>query len=77
MSVTSRYVIDPKSETWLAIVAWAEERRSFRRSVLEGTGLPLDETENQRGAIEELTVLIAQGEVQTLTVVPEFLDGRD
>ena len=75
MGVTNRYLIDPKSETWLAIVEWADGRREMRRQVLEGLGLPLEETENQRGAIEELTLLILQGEVNTLSAVPEFLDG--
>lgn len=34
----------------------------MRRVNLEVTGLPIDETENQRGAIEELKELLAQGQ---------------
>ena len=53
--------IDADSPTWLSVKAWAEGRLQFRRSNLEATGTPIDETENQRGAIEELNGLLAMG----------------
>jgi len=45
------------SETWLAIEDWIEERLQVRLSRLEFSGQPMDETENDRGAIEELREL--------------------
>ena len=55
--------IDTDSPTWRAVKAWAEERLAFRRQLLEATGTPIDETENHRGAVEELNSLLAQGDV--------------
>ena len=51
------YEIQVDSPTWREIERWIEERLQIRRSALEMTGLPMDETENARGAIEELHVL--------------------
>ena len=51
------YKIDKNSETWREIECWIEERLQVRRTTLEITGLPNDETENARGAIEELLEL--------------------
>ena len=48
------YKIDRDSETWREIECWIKERLQIRRTTLEVTGLPVDETENARGAIEEL-----------------------
>ncbi len=47
----------PDSETWLAIEDWIEERLQTRLSRLEFSGQSIEETENDRGAIEELREL--------------------
>jgi len=57
MAKTGNYKLDPNSETWRAIAQWIEGRLEMRRGNLELTGLPNDETENNRGAIEELKEL--------------------
>ena len=48
------FKIDANCETWLAVEEWIEHRLNIRRSNLEMCSMPLDETENARGAIEEL-----------------------
>ena len=56
--MTARQVsVEPDSETWRAIQQWIEARLQLRRATLECMGLPVDETENARGAIEELQEL--------------------
>lgn len=54
---TPRYKVDPNSDTWRAIDDWIETRLAFRRANLETVGMPPDDTENCRGAIEELKEL--------------------
>ena len=49
--------IDPDSLTWRAVEEWIEHRLYVRRSNLEMSGQDLAETENARGAIEELLEL--------------------
>ncbi len=54
MAEKLKWQIDPESATWRAIEEWIEQRLNIRRSNLEMCSMPLDETENARGAIEEL-----------------------
>ena len=48
------FEIDPNSATWRAIEEWMKARLEMRREQLEQCGFPQDETENCRGAIEEI-----------------------
>ena len=57
MTAGKSYDIDPNSETWREIEQWIEERLQVRRSNLESMGTEINETENCRGAIEELNEL--------------------
>lgn len=57
MSPTQKHEVDTNSQTWRAIERWIEERLQLRRHTLQSCGLPMDETENARGAIEELSEL--------------------
>jgi len=50
--------IDVASDTWLAIRDWANGRLKMRRGNLEVVGLDMSDTENQRGAVEELKELL-------------------
>lgn len=50
--------IDPDSATWRAVREWAEGRLRMQRAQLEQRGLPADETEACRAAIEELEALL-------------------
>lgn len=50
--------IDQGSPTWLAVQAWVQERIAQHQRVLETAGLPQDQTENSRGAIRDLRVLL-------------------
>ncbi len=52
------YEIDQNSPTWRAINRFIEDRLVMRRGNLEACGHPRDETENDRGAIEELNELL-------------------
>jgi hypothetical protein len=57
-----RNAIDRTSPTWSAVARWAEQRIAQRRKENETPGLPPDETENARGAIEELKLLLKLAE---------------
>lgn len=61
-NVTRRYVIDPNSETWKAVQQHIDERLQVRWRNLGQPSVPMDETENCRGAIEELTHLEQLGQ---------------
>lgn len=50
--------IDQGSPTWLAVKEWAQERIAQHQRSLETAGLPQDQTENARGAIRDLRVLL-------------------
>ena len=65
--VTPRYAIDPNSETWKAVQQFLEERLHIRWANLGQPGTPIDETENCRGAIEELTHLEQLGQPNVTT----------
>lgn len=58
-SQVQTFTIDPNSETWRAVEAHIKGRLFARRVNVEQANLPPDETENQRGAIEELVALRA------------------
>lgn len=68
--------VDPNSSTWRAIESWIDERLQIRRSATECCGVPMDETENARGAIEELNELRQLGKPQT-TVLKVFADQEE
>ena len=57
MAEKLKWQIDPESATWRAVEEWIDHRLQIRRSNLETCGTPDDETENARGAIEELLEL--------------------
>ncbi len=66
--VTKGYDIDPHSTTARAIRDWIKDRIKMRRYNLELSGLPIDDTENQRGAIDELKELRSLLEPQAAPV---------
>jgi len=68
------HTLDPKSETWRALLEYAKQRLACRRGNLEATGYDLAETENQRGAIEELKLLIELGEPGAIIAPTPELD---
>ena len=68
MAARQGYEVEPDSATWREIEQWIEERLRIRRSALESTGLPIDETENARGAIEELNELRGLARPQVIAV---------
>lgn len=51
--------IDFHSPTWRAVKRYAEQRLVKQRRMIEAPGLPSAETENVRGAIKELNLLLA------------------
>lgn len=51
--------IDPNSPTWQAVKARAEARINNVLTKLATPGLPLAETENERGRLAELRELLA------------------
>lgn len=59
------YEVDRDSPTWKAVKAHVEERLQMRRKNLEMAGLPSDETENYRGAIEELIFVLELGQAHS------------
>jgi hypothetical protein len=69
--------IEPLSPTWRAVSAWAAERIEQYRLRLENPGLPPAETENLRGAIRELRVLVALPSAATQGAqLDELAQGR-
>lgn len=70
-------VVEPTSETWKAVKEFIAERRQICQSHLEHAGLPVDETENARGAVEilhELEALAAPVSDEPLAPEVEGLD---
>jgi hypothetical protein len=51
-------IIDPHSDTWRAVKAWADERVKALDRELRTVGLPIDKTEGNRYAIRELESLL-------------------
>lgn len=54
--------IDVMSPTWRAVAGWAEKQIEIQRGLCEKPGLPHDETERARGALQSLRGLLRQGE---------------
>lgn len=75
MSVTDGYTIDPNSETWRSLNALFDERLTLHRTNLELPGLPTDDTENARGAIEELKYLKSLVQPQPVVATVEDIDN--
>jgi hypothetical protein len=50
--------LDPHSETWRAVTDFIEERLDLHRRTLETIGLPEQETDATRGAIQELKEIL-------------------
>ena len=74
--VTNSYAIDLSSETWLAIDQWIKQRLQIRCTNLEISGMELDETENNRGAIEELKELRALAKPRAVVDEPDsYVEG--
>lgn len=59
--------IDPNSQTWRAVKAWAEGRRERSRSALEAQALPASDTEFERGKIAAVRELLALAEPKVKT----------
>lgn len=55
-------MIDVHSATWRAVKADAEEAIAYARKRLEQPGLPLPETEHERGRIAALNHILALAE---------------
>lgn len=50
--------IDRSSQTWRVIEAWARDRIETRTRTCTTPGTPLDQTEQARGAISDLELLL-------------------
>lgn len=50
--------IDTADPTWREIKKWAEERLVIHRRVCETRGMPIEDTEGARCAIEEIKALL-------------------
>lgn len=67
--------IDKNSATWRAIDKWARERIDSRTLTCTTPGNPMDATEQARGALVELEMLLdlaADKETNTLTYSTDF-----
>lgn len=63
-------MIDKNSETWRAVVAWANERRETSRDVLSGIGLDERDADVERGRLANLRELVSLPE-------PKVMPGVD
>jgi len=70
----ANHQVDPNSETWRAVEEWIEMRNVIRQSTLECSGMPMDDTENARGAMEELKELRQLGISRPELVIQEAGD---
>lgn len=66
--VTTRYELDINSSTWKAIAEWIDARVAMHQTNLAIFGTSMEETENIRGALEELRELRSQAEPRTIPV---------
>lgn len=67
--------IDKNSSTWRAIDKWARERIDSRTRTCTTPGNPMDITEQARGALVELDMLLdlaVEKETNTLTYSTDF-----
>lgn len=60
----AQHRIDTDSLTWLAVKAWAESQLAVLRRLNDTPGLPMPETENARGSIRHLNLLLGLPEQQ-------------
>lgn len=70
----NRPQVDKHSETWRAVREFAEQRLELNRSTVEVVGLPKDETEAARGAIQELKELLTLAEAAVSVDVSDDLN---
>lgn len=67
--------IDPHSQTWLAVDAWAQKRLTEVRTALESPAMPPESTAFTRGqiaAIRELLTISRQPEVTPQSGGPDY-----
>lgn len=70
----SKAQVEKHSETWRAVEAHIEQRLSLHRDVVDTIGLPIEETEAARGAIQELKELRELAKPSLVTAVDDDLN---